>query len=162
MQATDRSKSDEIYFQAKEQALRRLEKKEYSSREIYRYLKGKKHPDEVIERVVSELLRLDLISDERFTRMMVRYQAGRGKGSRYILQKLKEKGISVPLEQVEAIRSEVADSNELDTAKQVLERKYPDAWEDRSKSNRAFQGLIRRGFSFETAKAALNWLKTRE
>lgn len=143
------------YPSAKEHALKRLERRECSSQDIYQHLIQKKVMPEIATRVVSDLTKLKLINDERFARMLTREQASRGKGPNYIRQKLRNKGVSLNVDQIREISEETTHLTELDAAKAILERRYPRAALDRKEAMRAFQGLLRRGYSFSVTQEAL-------
>ncbi len=147
---------------AKEYALRRLDRRECSAKDIYRHLIKKGVSSQVASHVVSDLVASNLISDERFAKMLTRAQVSRGKGPQVIRQKLREKGISLELSEVKAVSEEVGQMTELQAAQAVLERKYPRAAEDRAEANRAYQALIRRGFSYEVAQESLRFIKTHQ
>lgn len=139
------------FKRARQIALRRLERRECSSFDIQRHLVQKGVTSEIAAQVLSHLKELNLISDERFAKMLTREQAARGKGPYYIQQKLKEKGISFDLNQVKSLTEDVTETSELDAAKKLIERKYPQTWKDKQ---HVIQGLIRRGFSYSVAREA--------
>ena len=149
-----------LYSAARDFALRRLDRRECSSQDIYRHLLKKKVSPEVSSKVVSDLVVAGVINDERFAKMLTREQATRGKGPQLIRQKLRAKGISLSVEQIQAIRGEVTQISELDTALALLERKYDRESDNPNEIRRAFQALVRRGFSFALAQEAVRrWKK---
>lgn len=139
---------------ARNLALRRLNRSECSSQELRSYLQRKGVTKEMASDVVRALIEQKLVDDERYTRILARQQALRGKGSAYISMKLKTKGITAPRSQVSHILDEVTDQSELERACAIVERRFPLAWSDRQEAARAVQALVRRGFSFEIARAA--------
>ena len=78
-----------------------------------------------------------------------------GKGPRYIQMKLKEKGVSASLGQVTEVLDEVSGASQLETAREIVERRYSGFESDVSTRARAYQALLRRGFSHEIARHAL-------
>lgn len=136
-------------------ALRRLGRREYSSAEMISYLERRGIGRETAVSVVTELVEEHLIDDSRFARMLARYQAIRGKGSVYILSKLRQKGIQIELSEVRKLLEENGETNELETARQFVRRRYPLLAQDRKIAARAYQALLRRGFSHQTARDAL-------
>lgn len=136
------------YRAGRDLALKRLGRRECTAKDIERHLLSKGVSTEVALRVVADLVSATYISDERYSKMLVREQAQRGKGPRVILQKLKEKGVKIELEQVKVLSQELGITSELEAARAILERKYPTALSDRKVANRAFQALLRRGFSY--------------
>ena len=149
------TQENEIYRIGKEHALRRLGRRECSSRDILGHLIKKGIPEALAGEVVSELVSSSLISDARYARMLVREQAGRAKGPAAIRQKLREKGIQLELSEIKSLLSEVTEVSEVDMARALIERKYPNAQKDKVEARRAFQTLLRRGFSYEVIKEVL-------
>ena len=147
---------------AKTHAFNRLSRRECSSKDIYTHLVRKGASPETANAVVSELVEKELISDERFAKMLIRHLSSGGKGPSVIRQKLKEKGISMDLPKVRELTQDLTATSELDAAKKIAERRYPKAIADPGQSavdpkekNRAIQGLLRRGYSYSVAKDAL-------
>lgn len=140
-------------------ALARLSVREYAAAEMRSYLvrKGAKPAD--AELIVEELIGSERLDDRRYARAVTRHQAFRDKGPSYIQQKLRQKGVKISLPEVRGIFKETLPESyesELDMARKVLERRYPRAMpgpeQDRDEMRRAYQALIRRGFSSEVAK----------
>ena len=50
---------------------------------------------------------------------------------------------------------ELTQTTELDAAREIVGRRYPDSGKDKKEAQRAFQALVRRGFSFQVAREAL-------
>ena len=140
---------------ARECALRRLDRRECSTQDVIRHLVQKEVPSDIALEVVSHLQTLNLISDERFARLLAREQALRGKGPHVVRQKLREKGIQLDLEKIKTLIEEVSLTDELTAARALLARKYPDAWQDKKQELKALQALVRRGYSFSVAREAL-------
>jgi regulatory protein len=138
--------------QARDLSLKRLSVREYSQAELRRYLRARGAPAETAEQVVRELSDEGKISDERFTRVVTRHQALRGKGPRYILMKLRQKGVSLDLDTTRQAYADVAPRTELEAARQLVSVKYPGADRDPRISQRAYRGLLSRGFSPEVAR----------
>jgi len=144
------------YQTAREYALQRLNRRECSSRDIEQRLVRKGISKDTVKKVVTELEEASLLSDARFSKMMIREQAARGKGPLVIRQKLKQNGIDLSVEQIKAISAEYGESKELEVARQMVARKYPNFATDKATMNRALQALLRRGFSFSDAKKLLS------
>jgi len=142
----------ETYRKGRDLALRRLSCREQSVLELHSYLKQKGFSHEVCERVLKELMDQGYVSDERYTRMMARDQVRKGKGPRYVSEKLRQKGIQMEPGAVRTLLIEVDGFDELDAARKIVERRYPNVTQDRAEANRAFQALVRRGFSFDIAR----------
>ena len=140
---------------ARETALGRLGRRECSAKDIHQNLVRKGVSPEIATDVVAELIERELISDERFARMMTRHLCSRGKGPAMVRQKLREKGIVIALDKIQELMHELTNTTELDAAREIVGRRYPDFGVDRKEAQRAFQALVRRGFSFQVAREAL-------
>lgn len=170
-------------------ALRRLSRREHSSQEMTTFLQSKGVEPTEASAVVRSLIDQKLIDDDRFARIFARSYVQRGKGPYYILNRLKQKGIQMNVQELRAlvdqleesfvpVASDAADEIEggdaihrsgsgsgsgsaweLESAMRLLERRYAEAHADRATAVRAYQALLRRGFSPDTARAALQATK---
>ncbi len=140
---------------AKELAFKRLSRRECSTANMKQFLLTKGISPETIIIVLEELKALNLINDERFTKILTRDQAARGKGPYVIRQKLKEKGIQIDLAKMKELTENLTQTSELDAAIAIVKRRYFDSKNDKKVHARAFQALLRRGFSFSIALEAL-------
>lgn len=143
------------YKKGRAYALGRLNRRECSSEDLRKRLHDQDISPETTDLIIADLSRTSLVSDERFSRMLIRQQATRSKGPRFIRQKLKEQGISLSTQQISEISAEATDKTELETARAFVERKYPTAFEDKKVAFKASQGLLRRGFSYDVIQQAL-------
>ena len=141
---------------ARELALARIGRKESSRADLESWLVKKGVTESEAKETAAQLVSEGWLDDHRYARIMVRHQAARGKGPRYISSKLREKGVKLDPERVREIAEELGLSPELETARAIVERRYPAARTgDRKEAGRAFQALLRRGFSSETARKAI-------
>lgn len=140
---------------ARNWALRRLTVREYAAREMLAYLERKQVPSEIAIQIISQLTEEKLLDDRRYARAATRSQSIRGKGPAYILMKLKQKGVRIELDEVRTIFSETSDQNELEMARNLVERRYPRAQSDTKELRRAYAALLRRGFSTEVVRECL-------
>ena len=139
-------------------AMKRLSVREYGSGEMRSYLIRKGASEEQAERIVAELVDRKMIDDERYARVVARHQAFRDKGPSYVLMKLRQKGVQLPLKKVQEIFEETlpeSAGSELEMARKVVERRYPRAHEDRAELRKAYQALLRRGFSRDVVRKCL-------
>lgn len=143
------------YQSGKNYALGRLNRRECSSSDIRKRLILRGIPSDVASQIVSDLAQASLLDDERFSRLLIRQQIRLGKGPRAILQKLKQNGISYASEQIKTLSLEMSEPSEQETARALVERKYPKAWTDRKEASKALQTLLRRGFSYSIAMDVL-------
>ncbi len=136
-------------------ALARLGRRECSRAEIETWLIRKGVTETEAHEVAAQLVREGLIDDARYARMMIRHQSLRGQGPRSIALKLRQKGVKLEVRQIQEQSEELGLTPELEAATQIVERRYPEAQEDRKVAARAFQALLRRGFSTDVARAAV-------
>ncbi len=140
----------------KELALLRLNVREYAAREMFDYLKRKRVAEEDAARVVAELVSAGLIDDTRYARVIARAQASRGKGPRYVQMKLRAKGVKADVRELQRVIEETSGQDEITRAREIVERRYPNHAADRRERKRAWDGLLRRGFSMDTVRKVLN------
>ena len=140
---------------ARESALGRLGRRECSAKDILQSLLRKGVDKEIATSVVEELVEREMISDERFAKMLTRHLCSRGKGPQVVRQKLREKGIMYELDKIQELMLDLTQTTQLDAAREIVGRRYPDSATDKKEAARAFQALVRRGFSFQVAREAL-------
>lgn len=137
-------------------ALNRLACKETSSLDMKKYLRKKGVSIDIIESVIDRLISEKLLDDQRYTRALTRTLGLQGKGPLHLVAKLRKKGIKIPVRQAkELLQEELEEWNEVALARKIVERRYPEASQDPKVYRRAFQALLRRGFSAEAIKQCL-------
>ncbi len=141
--------------EARQVALRRLDRRECSTGDIAQTLRRKGFSAEIITETLQELVDQKLIDDQKYSRILVREQILRGKGPNWIRMKLRAKGIAAERREVEALIENAADTSELAVATAVVARKYPLAKSDPLIARKAIQTLLRRGFSYDVARQAI-------
>jgi regulatory protein len=136
-------------------ALARLTAREYSARELRSYLLRKGHAEDDVDAALARLSEEGRLDDQRYARMMTRHQFLRGKGPAYIQAKLRQKGVSADLGDIRRMIGDEAPEGELQSARRIVERRYPDALTDRDEAQRAYTALLRRGFTRDIARQAV-------
>ncbi|MGK5090134.1 regulatory protein RecX [Bdellovibrionota bacterium FG-2] len=137
-------------------ALGRVGRREGSARELESYLRQRGFSEKIVAFTVKRLVIAKLVDDSRYTRMLIRQEANQGRGAVRIRLKLKQKGVDLAVQEVRNAAEELTGVSELDMAKKLLERKYPEVCgKDRAALARAYQYLLRRGYSHEVARKAL-------
>jgi regulatory protein len=140
---------------ARELALKRLATREYSAQELAAYLRRRGIPAATAEETVGRLTEEKLQDDRRYARELTHSQVVREKGPDFILQKLRQKGVRIELDEVREIFARTSDRDELQMARNLVARRYRRAFEDERELRRAYAALIRRGFSDDVARKAL-------
>lgn len=154
---------DELNKILKSAALNLLARRDYSCTELYSRLKNKiaahhlSYPeasiDVEIDRVIENLQRLDLQSDQRFSESYVRSRQRRGFGEQRIRLELQQKGIDA--DTVEGVFA----SSELDVQGEihkVWKKKYKHLPEDANSRAKQINFLRYRGFFLEDINAFFN------
>ncbi len=128
----------------REAALRLLARREHSYRELTHKLARRGWPDEDIETTLSELVELDLLSDQRYAESFARSRAGKHYGPVRIRAELGERGIDRAL--IDQTLKNM-DIDWLDCAATWYQRRHGDQPPaDQKEKSRRQQALARRGF----------------
>ena len=139
----------------RQRALEYLGKREYSYKELGQKLKSYLEEDqdaESITAILDDFKARGWLSDARFTEQMV--HARRTKfGSSKIVHELREKGVDSSL--IEGAIEQLKET-ELDSAKEVWQKKYRNAPANRDEWTKHARFLQSRGFGFDVIKKVLN------
>ncbi len=141
--------------EAKEAALRFLSFRRRTEKEIRDKLRGKGFDQKVIKKTIEKLKGYDLLNDYEFATAWVKDRLRhKPRGKRLLRQELWKKGIAK--DAIDQITEELC-QNEGRSALQVLARarKRYESLEPQVARRRMLGLLVRRGFSYETAKDAL-------
>lgn len=138
---------------AKKRALRLLERRDYSRKELILKLTEKGEPLEDAEAVADRMIELGVISDERYSRMLVRHYAAKGYGTCRIKQELYRHGIHTDLweEAMEELPSPPSQDEIID---KLLRSKLRSSEPDQKEIKKATDALLRRGFSWSEISAS--------
>lgn len=120
-----------------------------------RYLAKKGCSEEEASQLVRDLQERGLLDDGRYARAMTRAQGARDKGPAYVRARLQGKGVRVDAGQARALYEEEMGASEAERIRAILERRYPQARTRAEERRRAFQAMLRRGFSAEAIRSAL-------
>jgi len=162
----DRLQAAERGTQAWNAALRLLEVRPRTERELRDRLRRKEFAAEQIDRVIIRLRELELLDDAQFAKLWVANRQNLNpRGAQALRQELRAKGVDRQI--VDAVIEDQVDADDERAACEAVARraahKYADA-PDWSTFQRKLGGYLqRRGFSFETMKPILNelWQETR-
>ena len=138
-----------------------LSRRDYSSNELRKKMKGRGYLEEAIAPVLEELLATNTINDRRYGSNVVAYRARRGQGPVRIRNELRKAGVAA--EDVEAaVTGEGEGQAGRDTpdfvkrAREVRTRKFgPEVPKDRKERAKQARFLQYRGFSNDHIRAAL-------
>ena len=128
----------------------RLSRRDYSHDELRRFLTQKGYGPDQFESVLKTLVQEGWINDERVARVWSRHWEQQSKGVRWIRLALLKKGIRCTEGQIQEWMENPDPSAE---ARRWVERRYAGFENDPKVAQRAFQALLRRGFSLEIARS---------
>lgn len=146
-------------------ALAHLARRDRSMAEMAQYLGRKGFDAAGIEPVLQRLVQLGYLNEERLAGALIRETRASGRGPRAAWLKLKKKAIEGwSLERVvtawresgptESAKAGTAGA-ELEAALAFIRRRYSGYGEDPRQARRAMGALIRRGFSIDVARKAV-------
>ncbi len=141
-------RKEEEYQKAWESALRLLNYRERSVKELIDRLAAKRFSPEVISAIVEKLRKLELLDDEKFARLWVRSRwQFKPRSAWLIARELKEKGIEAGVVR-NVIAQEMPPEREKTAARELAERRmhYYRNEEPAAARRKLFAYLARRGF----------------
>jgi regulatory protein len=141
--------------EAKKRALRLLDRRDMSKKELIGKLLEKGENPEDARNAADRLEELGFLNDARYAGLVVRHYAAKGYGRRRVQEELYRRGL--PRELWDEALSGLPEPDEsLDRMLRArLRGASPD---DRAARKRACDALVRRGFSWEDISAALERL----
>ena len=137
------------------QALRKLSRKDRTSQEIRLFLADRGFESSVVETTIQKLFSLRFLDDQRYAAAYTRLQGSRGKGPAVIQLKLRQKGLTLSKDEIVRIVEDAQGRDDFARAIEIIERRYPGFRDDRAIGKKAYEALVRRGFSFELARKAV-------
>jgi len=137
----------------KKRALKILGNRNFSELEMFKRLTGKGETEENASETVQWLVELGYINDPDYATLIVRHYASKGYGIARIRDELYKRGI--PRELWGEKLEEVNDDEMDDVAFEFLMKKLKGN-DDKEDIRRASDALVRRGFSYEDARTAVN------
>jgi regulatory protein len=144
----------------KKRALRILGSRNFSEQEMYRRLVSKGEPEENASETVRWLVELGYINDSDYATLIVRHYAAKGYGEARIKDELYKRGI--PRDYWEEKLAGISETEQNDAATLFLTKKLRGS-NDKDDLRRASDALVRRGYSYDEAKAAVTgYLESQE
>ena len=142
----DRIKEFEDFADAKEKAINYISYRERSKKEIEDYLKNKEIEEVIIQKVLSDLEKADLVNNQKFASTWVKDRnKNNPKGNFALKMELKEKGINDS--EIEKILQSV---DEKKNALKVFEKAVRKYGKKKNAKEKISQYLQRRGFHIQT------------
>jgi len=137
----------------KKRALRILGNRSFSEKEMLKRLTGKGETPEDAEETVRWLVELGYINDSDYATLIIRHYSGKGYGIARIKDELYKRGI--PRDLWDEKLAELDDVELSDTALEFLQKKLRGS-DDKDDLRRASAALVRRGYSYDDVKSAIN------
>ena len=138
--------------------MRYLARREHSRAELHAKLQPYVQEGEDLDAVLAELEKRNWLSDSRAAEMLVDSKRGRF-GTQRIAHELRQKGIDENL--ISAAMPQLKES-ELETARDVWQRKFGSLPQDQKEQARQVRFLQSRGFSMEVILKTLKLSSARE
>ena len=154
----DQILESEVKKESKDAALKFLSYRMRSEKEVRDKLRKKEFAQDIIDEVIGDLKRVNLLDDYEFTSAWIRDRiSNKPRGKTLLKQELWKKGIKD--ETIEKVLKEYFEDEdeELNLAKNLLEKRKK-RYENLDKNiakRRMMSFLLRRGFSYEIVKQAL-------
>lgn len=136
--------------------MRLLARREHSKLELRRKLLQREHPQDLINKVLDQLIAENLLSDERFTEEFVRSRSNRGFGPQRIRAELRQRGID-PTVAESHLRAPEEDW-QARALEQYRKRFGEQAPRDLAERSRHYRFLLNRGFTSEQIRRVLDGL----
>ncbi|MDD5731483.1 MAG: RecX family transcriptional regulator [Patescibacteria group bacterium] len=153
----DQIENEEVNAKAFNAAANFLKTRERSGKEIRDKLKTKEYSENIIEKVLEKLERLDIVNDRRFAEMFVRDRMKlKPKGKKVLQLELAQKGINRDIVD-EVLNEMLGGDNELELAKRVLEKieKKYSGLEGNVRRDKIIKYLLSKGFSYNIVEKVL-------
>ena len=139
-------------------ALSLISKRHYSQKKLFEKLIKKENNKDVANQVINKLKENDLLDDQAYMEDLIEWDKERGFGKNKIIKHLKEQGIPETI----IAKAHFSPSKEVLRAKGLipkLERKYSRyAYENKKKH--IYQALLAQGYDYESAREALDLVKS--
>jgi len=139
----------------KKRALKILGSRNFSEQEMFKRLTGKGESQEDATQAVKWLSELGYINDSNYASLIVNHYAARGYGEARIKNELFKRGIPREMWDENLSLIENPDFEISDPALEFLSKKLRGSI-DKDDLRRAQAALVRRGFSYNDASAAVN------
>ena len=137
----------------KKRALRLLGNRSFSEQEMLKRLTDKGESQENAEETVGWLVELGYINDSEYATLIVRHYFAKGYGEARIRDELYKRGIA--RDYWDEKLAELDGDEMHDVALEFLKKKLRGS-DDKDDLRRASDALVRRGFSYNDARAAVN------
>lgn len=147
---------DSAAHRAHEKALYLLEHRAHSKKELADKIARAEFDRDAANAAADRMEELGLVDDEQYARRLAQELFERRKfGSRRVRQELQQKGIDAGLISVVLEEFSPETDETVEKIRDIVERKYPAAWEDEKVRRRAVAALQRYGYKLDDIFAVL-------
>ncbi|MGB9664671.1 MAG: regulatory protein RecX [Ignavibacteria bacterium] len=140
-------KKENEYFEVKKSALRFLSIRNHSSQELYKKLSKKKFSDQIIKKVIDELLSIGYLNDKKFAEQYLSELTGKLFGPLKIKNEMIKRGIAKEI--IDDVLSDYFNNDEIqkEVIKNILSKnRFPKKISNRNEMQKIYNYLISRGF----------------
>lgn len=140
-------KNENEYFEVKKSALRYLSIRNHSSQELYKKLSKKKFSDQIIKKVIDELLSIGYLNDKKFAEQYLIELTGKLFGPLKIKNEMIKRGITK--EVVDDVLNDYFNNDEMqkEIIKKILSKnRFPQRISNRKEMQKIYNYLVSRGF----------------
>ena len=147
---------DSAAHRAHEKALYLLEHRAHSKKELADKIARAEFDRDAANAAADRMEELGLVDDEQYARRLAQELFERRKfGARRVRQELQQKGIDAGLISVVLEEFSPETDETVEKIRDIVERKYPAAWEDEKVRRRAVAALQRYGYKLDDIFAVL-------
>jgi regulatory protein len=149
---------------AYEQALKYLEKRERTEREVYKKLNDSGFSDESSSKALERLREAGFVNDQSYASRYMNALAGKGRGRLRIIEEMRRKGLTEDMIR-NTLEDEALASDELDRAKEAIKKALetiPDGMDKRKVMAKVNRRLVTLGYTYSTIGEAMNALRSDE
>lgn len=141
------------YRRAKSRALWYLDRQDHTEKALYQKLLRGGFPEKESAKVIARLKEVGVLDDNRYAENYAERLLESNISKREALQKMLLKG--VPCELAKKVLSET-EADEQTQIRNLIEKKYRNKLNGENGWQKVYAALVRKGFSYEEAKKALN------
>ena len=141
--------------EALDKALTHISATRKTEKQMRNFLRGKGYLPDVIDYVLEKMQEYGFVDDSEYAEAYVEFAGGK-KGSRLIKTELRKKGIAQ--EKIDDALDGLSEEMQVETAGVILQKYLRNKERSRETLQKAYRYLISKGFSYDTAKSAMDAL----
>ena len=140
---------------ALDKALTHISATRKTEKQVRDFLREKGYLSDVIDYVLEKMQEYGFVDDSEYAEAYVEFAGGK-KGSRLIKTELRKKGIAQ--EKIDDALDGLSEEMQVETAGAILQKYLRNKERSRETLQKAYRYLISKGFSYDTAKSAMDAL----